>query len=391
MANKTKKINTPREQQRGQSLKIKGKRVVGHSVGTPRTAQGNGNAPKPRSQSKFSLPNLPKRFDKDKDTNSDTPHPRRNVKFSSPSVKQVEDVVKPTRQGIKIKGKRVVSHSVGMPKLTKDDAEIKTDDHSESNDMIYGRHPVLTALENQRHLNRIWITPRLRYDPRFHSLILQAKENGTVIDEVEPRRLDQITDSSNHQGVAAQVAPYSYADLHELITEAFKKSYAPVIVVADGITDPHNLGAIIRTAEAIGAHGLVIPQRRCAGITSTVMKVAAGALENFSVARVTNLSRALEDLKAAGFWIYGTADDASVPLHSVDFGNPKDEKKLSPIVIVIGSEGEGLSLLTQRACDVIVSIPLTGKTPSLNASVAAGMALYEIYRQRWVNTLHPDK
>ncbi|OKH41849.1 23S rRNA (guanosine(2251)-2'-O)-methyltransferase RlmB [Calothrix sp. HK-06] len=295
---------------------------------------------------------------------------------------------------MRIKGKRVVPHSVGAAsRFVKDDdiAEFDTDTQSESTDMIYGRHPVLTALEGTRHLNRIWITPRLRYDPRFHSLILQAKENGTVIDEVEPRRLDQITEQANHQGVAAQVAPYNYADLHDLITQAFKKSYAPVIVVADGITDPHNLGAIIRTAEAIGAHGLVIPQRRCAGITSTVMKVAAGALENFTVSRVTNLSRALEDLKAAGFWIYGTADDASVPLHSVDFGNPKDDKKLSPIAIVIGSEGEGLSLLTQRACDVLVSIPLSGKTPSLNASVAAGMTLYEIYRQRWVNTLHPDK
>ena len=448
MANKTKKINAPREQQRGQSLKIKGKRVVGNSVGTPRRANGNGSsAPSPRPQAKLSLPNVSKKgFDKnrdrdrDRDIESPVPSPRLNGKFSAPSVKPINgkrvenkqfdgkrdedrkyegkfegrkfegrklegrklegrkfeakgESALPSRQGVRIKGKRVIPHSIGAAsRFVKDDiVEFDTDTQSESTDMIYGRHPVLTALEGTRHLNRIWITPRLRYDPRFHSLILQAKENGTVIDEVEPRRLDQITEQANHQGVAAQVAPYNYADLHDLMTQAFKKSYAPVIVVADGITDPHNLGAIIRTAEAIGAHGLVIPQRRCAGITSTVMKVAAGALENFTVSRVTNLSRALEDLKAAGFWIYGTADDASVPLHSVDFGNPKDDKKLSPIVIVIGSEGEGLSLLTQRACDVLVSIPLSGKTPSLNASVAAGMTLYEIYRQRWVNTLHPDK
>ncbi len=424
MANKTKKINAPREQQRGQSLKIKGNRVVGQTAGTRSKANSNGSVPSPRPQAKLSLPNISKKgFDKNKDIASPAPSPRQNGKFSQPSVKPVNSKrvenkqtqdrdegrneakfegryaegrrsapVLSTRTGVRIKGKRVVPHSTGAHQtFIKDDTQFDIDTKSENSDMIYGRHPVLTALESERHLNRIWITPRLRYDPRFHSLILQAKENGTVIDEVEPRRLDQITENANHQGVAAQVAPYNYTDLHDLITQAFKKSYAPVIVVADGITDPHNLGAIIRTAEAIGAHGLVIPQRRCAGITSTVMKVAAGALENFTVSRVTNLSRALEDLKAAGFWIYGTADDASVPLHSVDFGNPKDDKKLSPIVIVIGSEGEGLSLLTQRACDVLVSIPLSGKTPILNASVAAGMTLYEIYRQRWVNTLHPDK
>jgi 23S rRNA (guanosine2251-2'-O)-methyltransferase len=254
---------------------------------------------------------------------------------------------------------------------------------TEDSDLIYGRYPVLSALENQRRLNRIWITPRLRYDPRFHSLLFQTKENGTVIDEVEPRRLDQITHQANHQGVAAQVAPYAYSDLGELIERAKSVSEQSVIVVADGITDPHNLGAIIRTAEAIGAQGLVIPQRRAAGITSSVMKVAAGALETFPVARVVNLSRALEQLKAAGFWIYGTALNASLPLHTVQFSGP--------IVLVVGSEGEGLSLLTQRCCDVLVSIPLLGKTPSLNASVAAGMVLYEVYRQRWLNKLHLDK
>lgn len=253
----------------------------------------------------------------------------------------------------------------------------------EDSDLIYGRHPVLSALENQRDLNRLWITARLRYDPRFHSLVLQAKENGTVIDEVEPKRLDQITHQANHQGIAAQVAPYAYKDLGELIQQAKSKSDQPVIVAADSITDPHNLGAIIRTAEAIGAQGLIIPQRRAVGITSTVMKVAAGALETFSVARVVNLARALEELKTAGFWIYGTAATASQPLHTVQF--------TGPIVLVVGSEGEGLSLLTQRCCDVLVTIPLLGNTPSVNASVAAGMALYEVYRQRWLNTLYLDK
>ncbi len=246
-------------------------------------------------------------------------------------------------------------------------------------DLIYGRHPVLSALENERNLNRIWITSRLRYDHRFHSLVLRAKENGTIIDEVEPKRLDQITSSANHQGIAAQIAPYAYLDLSDLIERA-KSVNDPVIVAADGIEDPHNLGSIIRSAEALGAQGLLIPQRRAVGITSTVMKVAAGALDNFPVARVVNLHRALEELKAAGFWIYGTAANASKPMHTVNFSGPT--------VLVVGSEGEGLGILTQRCCDFLVSIPLQGKTPSLNASVAAGMAMYEIYRQRWMNTLH---
>ncbi|MCY7321690.1 MAG: 23S rRNA (guanosine(2251)-2'-O)-methyltransferase RlmB [Phormidesmis sp. CAN_BIN36] len=252
----------------------------------------------------------------------------------------------------------------------------------EDTDLIYGRHTVLAALQGDRSLNRVWITPRLRYDPRFHTLLTEAKSNGTVIDEVEPNRLDQITHRGNHQGVAAQVAPYEYVEIGELIERAKSTSEHPVIVVADSITDPHNLGAIIRTAEALGAQGLVIPQRRAVGVTSTVVKVAAGAIENFSVARVVNLTRALEELKEAGFWIYGTAAESSQPIHTVDFAKAA--------VLVIGAEGEGLSVTMQKSCDVLVSIPLQGNTPSLNASVAAGMALYEIYRQRWANTIHLD-
>ncbi|MBW4646906.1 MAG: 23S rRNA (guanosine(2251)-2'-O)-methyltransferase RlmB [Goleter apudmare HA4340-LM2] len=318
MTNKPRKIKTAGEPNRGQPVKIK-------------------------SKSKLVLAN-PIRHPRPGDSNSIAASPRQHRQVSAPS---------------------------SAPKPI-----------SEDSDLIYGRHPVLSALESQRGLNRIWVTTRLRYDPRFHHLILQAKENGAVIDEVEPKRLDQITDGANHQGIAAQISPYTYIELHELIAQA-KSVTDPVIVVADGITDPHNLGAIIRTAEAIGAQGLVIPQRRAAGITSTVVKVAAGALENFPVARVINLGRALEELKEAGFWIYGTAVTGSEPLHTINFSGP--------IVLVVGSEGEGLSMLTQRSCDVLVSIPLLGKTPSLNASVASGMALYEIYRQRSLNTLYLDK
>ena len=247
-------------------------------------------------------------------------------------------------------------------------------------DLIYGRHSVLAALENQHTLHKIWITPQLRYDPRFHTKLQEAKSMGAAIDEVDYQRLDRITNRGNHQGVVAQVSPYTYWDLDELVNMALSASDQPVLLAADSITDPHNLGAIVRTAEALGAQGLVIPQRRAVGITSTVLKVAAGSLESFPVARVVNLNQCLEQLKEAGFLVYGAAADASQPLHSVEFSGP--------IVLVVGSEGKGLSLLTQRRCDLLVSIPLSGRTPSLNVSVATGMVLYEIYRQRWERTRH---
>jgi 23S rRNA (guanosine2251-2'-O)-methyltransferase len=441
------KNNSNGESNRAPSLKIKGKRVISSSI-RPRPQDGEGSKDEPRPRRKFShaSPSKPnegalddfrprRKFSDASPSNKsegalDDPRPRRkfsNASSSNKSESALDDSRPPRRAYNKSEGatddsrppRRKFSDaspykaSVGAtddsrpPRRAYNKSEGATDDSrpprrsfsdasaykpTEDSDLIYGRHPVLTALENQRGLNRIWITSKLRYDPRFHNLILQAKDNGTVIDEVEPKRLDQITSYANHQGIAAQIAPHAYIELDELITKAFSTTDAPVIVVADGITDPHNLGAIIRTAEAIGAQGLVIPQRRASGITSTVMKVAAGALETFPVARVVNLSRAMDALKAANFWIYGTAVTGSVPLHTVEFVNPKDEnKKPIPIVLVVGSEGEGLSMLTQRSCDVLVSIPLQGNTPSLNASVAAGMALYEIYRQRWLNTLHLDK
>lgn len=247
-------------------------------------------------------------------------------------------------------------------------------------DMIYGRHAVQAALEANQVINRIWVVPHLRYDPRFHSLLTEAKANGSIIDEVDDLRLDYITRKANHQGVAAQVSAHEYLDLSQLIAKAKSACADPVIVVAEGLNDPHNLGAIIRTAEALGTQGMVIPQRRAVGITSAVRKVAAGALESLPVARVVNLNRALEELKEAGFWIYGTAAGVGESVETVKFSGPT--------VLVVGGEADGLSLLIQRSCDGLVSIPLRGNTPSLNVSVATGMALYEIYRQRGPKKFH---
>ncbi|MGF1534942.1 MAG: 23S rRNA (guanosine(2251)-2'-O)-methyltransferase RlmB [Elainellaceae cyanobacterium] len=321
------------------------------------------------------------------DPSRDRPKPARPTKSSqsggrsnpsrsggkAPRARSNDDTKRPgppKRQGLKLKRSerhKSDEQETGFHRSVREPGE------SDNPDLIYGCHAVLAALSGERTLNRVWITAKLRYDPRFHLLLNQAKESGTVVDEVAYPRLNQIANDANHQGVVAQVAPYRYLDLDTLIQKAAEAKPHPVIIVADGITDPHNLGAIIRSAEALGSQGLVIPQRRAAGVTSTVAKVAAGALETFPVARVVNLSRALEQLKEAGFWIYGASSEVDQSLSETTFDRPT--------AIVVGSEGAGLSLTVERCCDILVSIPLVGSTPSLNASVAAGILLYEVRRQ----------
>jgi len=260
------------------------------------------------------------------------------------------------------------------------DSQTETEGVQESPDMIFGRHAIQAALEGERPLNRLWINDRYRFDGRFLPLINDAKANGVVVDEVDQRRLNQLAQGQNHQGIIAQAAAYDYWELDTLITHAKAATTRPVLLAADSITDPHNLGAIIRTAEALGAQGLIIPQRRAAGVTSTVAKVATGAIEHLPIARVVNLRQALETLKTENFWIYGLAAEANRSLHTVEFSGAT--------VLVVGAEGDGLSLLVQQSCDEVVAIPLAGKTASLNASVATGMALYEIYRQQWTGRLN---
>jgi 23S rRNA (guanosine2251-2'-O)-methyltransferase len=324
-----------------------------------RRSQASG---KPKRGKPFGEPREKRKFSRFQDDNANKPKPSRKDKpHSGKPVRSEEakDTTFQSRSPITLK-KSALKKQRHEPERFK-----PTNTEEEEIDLVYGRHPVLAALENQRQLNRVWILPQLRYDPRFHSLLLQAKSKGTVIDEVEPRRLSQITQGANHQGIAAQVAPYPYVDLGDLIQKAKLTAEYPVLVACDGITDPQNLGAIIRTAEAMGTQGLVIPQRRAVGVTSTVMKVAAGALETFSVARVVNLSHALEELKTAGFWIYGTSVENGKLLHTVEL--------TGPIVLVIGSEENGLGLRTQRCCDGLISISLQGKTPQCLGSRRNGV------------------
>lgn len=316
-------------------------------------------------------PRKPSRKPITRSGSSDKPRfPKKSKRYSGADRDNRYDTRHDNRRRDRPQGERDTSPS---------DVSSEAENSLEERDLIYGRHTVLSALESDRRLHRVWISDQLRHAPRFHTLLSQAKQRGTVVDEASYKQLDRMADGGNHQGVIAQVAPYEYWHIDDLIEQSKKVSDRPVIIISDGITDPHNLGAIIRTAEAIGAQGLVVPQRRAAGVTSTVMKVAAGAIEKLPVAQVINLNRTLETLKEEGFWIYGLSEQADSVISDVEFDRAT--------VLVMGAEGDGLSLLTQRHCDQLVSIPLGGSTPSLNVSVAAGMALYEIYRQRWSNRL----
>ena len=263
-------------------------------------------------------------------------------------------------------GKRGKSTSASIPQ----DSAPST----EEIDLTYGRHAVLSVLKGDRQINRIWLTDKLMAHGQFYPLIKEAKANGTIIDEVSPLRLSQLTQGGNHQGIAAQVAPYIYWDLTELIDRA-KQIADPVVIIADGIEDPHNLGAIVRTAEALGCPGS--SNSPASGSRCHLYGDEGGSrgIRKYGdIARVVNLNQAIAKLKDAGFWIYGTTADTDQMLHKTNFSGA--------VGLVIGSEGKGLSQSTAKNCDQLVAIPLVGNTPSLNASVAAAIALYEVFRQR---------
>jgi len=246
-------------------------------------------------------------------------------------------------------------------------------------DLIWGRHAAQAALESGRPIHRVWCTPEMRFSPRFLQLLREAKASGALVEEVTWARLGQISGGAVHQGIVMQPAAAETLDLDSLIEGCRGLGEAPLLLAVDGLTDPQNLGAIVRSAEALGAHGLVLPQRRNAGLTGTVAKVAAGALEHLPIARVVNLNRSLEALQQEGYRVIGLAGEGHVSLEEADLDGP--------LVVVTGSEGDGLSLLTRRHCDQLVRIPLRGATPSLNASVATALLLYEVARRSWMKGL----
>jgi len=246
-------------------------------------------------------------------------------------------------------------------------------DHRDKADRIFGIHPLMEALQGERSVERIYIA-KGRGGTAVEDLIRLARSKGVPL-HFEPREvLDRIIGTTKHQGAMGLVAAKTYGTLDEILARAAQQGEAAAVLVLDGIEDPRNLGAVLRTADAAGFHGVVIPQRRAAGLTETVAKSSAGALEHVTVARVVNLTQALETLKAAGLWIYGLDLSAKKNYLEIDYRGP--------VAIVVGAEGEGISRLVLSACDERVRLPMKGRVASLNVSVAVGVMAYEILRQR---------
>lgn len=239
-------------------------------------------------------------------------------------------------------------------------------------DLIIGRNSVLEALRAGRAIDSLLVA-RGERSGSIGRILAECREKGIVIKEVDAKKLDFLCGRGNHQGVAAYAAAHAYACVADLLALAQQRGEAPFLIICDELEDPHNLGAIIRTAEAAGAHGVIIPKRHAASLSFAVSKAAAGALEYLPVARVSNLAATLDELKKQGLWIYG-ADMDGTPFCETDYSGPA--------ALVIGSEGRGLGRLIKEKCDFIVSLPMKGKINSLNASVAAGILMYEIARQR---------
>lgn len=242
-------------------------------------------------------------------------------------------------------------------------------------DIIYGKNPVIEALQSGREINKMVFLEGGK-DKNMQKIIDMAKAKKIIIQFSERRVMDKLADGENHQGVIAYVSPYEYFELEEVLEIAKQKNEPPFLIICDEITDPHNLGSIIRTANAVGAHGVIIPKRRSAAINQTVVKTSCGAVEYVPVARVTNITQTIKQLKDLGVWVVGT--DMNAPLYS-------DANLTGSIAIVIGNEGDGISRLVKESCDFMVSLPMLGAVSSLNASVAGGVVMYEVLRQRMKN------
>ncbi len=238
---------------------------------------------------------------------------------------------------------------------------------------LEGRNALTEALKAGRTIDKVFIADG-EIDKGLQRLAAQAKEAGAVIVPVDRRKLDLMSTTHAHQGVIAQAAAHEYATIDDILEEAAARNQAPLIVVCDELSDPHNLGAIMRSAECAGAHGVIIPKRRSVGLTATVAKASAGAIEYMKVARVANINNAIAELKEKGIWVFGAAGEGSVPMYKADL--------TGPAAIVIGNEGDGLGQLVRKNCDMLVHIPMSGRISSLNASAAASILLYEAVRQR---------
>ena len=243
----------------------------------------------------------------------------------------------------------------------------------ENENQLEGRNALTEALRSGRTIDKVFIAAG-DTDRALQRLAADAKEAGAVVVPVDRRKLDAMSFTHSHQGVIALAAARNYFTIDDLLEEAASRGETPLLVICDELSDPHNLGAIIRSAECAGAHGVIIPKRRSVGLTATVAKASAGAVEYMKVAKVSNINNAIAELKEKGVWVFGTAAEGSIPMYKADL--------TGPTAIVIGNEGDGMSQLVRKNCDVMVHIPMKGSISSLNASAAASILLYEAVRQR---------
>lgn len=242
-----------------------------------------------------------------------------------------------------------------------------------SEGLIEGRNAVTEAIRSGRTINKVFLADG-DTDKSLGRLAAMAKDAGAVVVRIDRRKLNDMSPTGAHQGIIASVAAHEYATIDDILQAAQERNEAPLLVICDELSDPHNLGAIMRTAECAGAHGVIIPKRRSVGLTAVVSKASAGAIEYMPVARVSNIAAAIRELKERGVWVFGTAADADTSLYNADL---KDA-----CAIVIGNEGVGMSRIVSESCDFKVSIPMKGRISSLNASAAASILLYEAVRQR---------
>lgn len=257
----------------------------------------------------------------------------------------------------------------------RDDRKEKNNTSNESmrEDLIIGRNAVIEALKSDRTIECVYVS-KGDLEGSIKAALGLAKDRGVVIKEADRRKLDTMCDGLNHQGIVARVTPFKYCEVNDILEDAKRKEQQPFIVILDEIEDPHNLGSIIRTAELCGVHGIIIPKRRNVGVTSTVYKCSAGAIEHMKIAKVTNINATIDMLKEQGIWIYGADIDGKDYSYNTDFSGP--------CALIIGSEGKGISNLTLKKCDLLVKIPMIGKINSLNASVAGGIMMYEVLKGR---------
>ena len=240
-------------------------------------------------------------------------------------------------------------------------------------DQVEGRNAVLELLESGKDINKIFVTRGEKHGS-INKIIAIAKERKIIIVEKDKRQMEQMVQNQNYQGVIAIVPPFEYCEIEDILDRAKELNEDPFILILDGIEDPHNLGSIIRTAETAGVHGIIIPKRRAASVNSTVNKVSAGAVQYMKIARVTNITDAIEKLKESGLWICGTDINTDKYYYNQDL--------TGPIGIVIGNEGNGISEKVKKNCDFLVKIPMKGKVTSLNAAVSAGIIVYEVVKQK---------